>query len=68
MAIARLLLFFVVVISEHYASTPPNVRPPTEQLREQRGAERGLSFFNTVGRVRIIRVARRRPSSPRLER
>ncbi|KAI9457835.1 hypothetical protein HD554DRAFT_2141346 [Boletus coccyginus] len=51
MAMTRLLLFFVVVIAEHYGATPPNVRPPAEQLREQRGLERGLPFFTASGRI-----------------
>ena len=42
MAIARLLLLFVGVAAQQYAVTPPNVRPPTEQLREQHGAEHSV--------------------------
>ena len=52
MAIAKLLLFFVGVVIQQYGFAPPNVRPPTEKLREQRGTERAFPFvYATLGRV-----------------
>ncbi|KAG6377736.1 hypothetical protein JVT61DRAFT_14508 [Boletus reticuloceps] len=44
MAVAKLLLLILGGVAQLYGQTPPNVRPPTEHLREQRGIERGLPF------------------------
>ena len=54
MAIAKLLLFFLQMVALQYGTTPPHGPPPTEQLREQRGAERAISLYTAVGKVRII--------------
>ena len=52
MAIARLLLLFVGVAAQQYAVTPPNIRPPTEQRREQHGAEHSLPLIINSIKVR----------------
>ena len=35
MATVKLLLILVTVPAQFYAGTPPNARPPAEQLRDQ---------------------------------
>ncbi|KAG6377738.1 hypothetical protein JVT61DRAFT_14510 [Boletus reticuloceps] len=45
MAVAKLLLLILGGVAQLHGQTPPNVRPPTEHLREQRGIERGLPFI-----------------------
>ncbi|KAF8127726.1 hypothetical protein EV363DRAFT_1418389, partial [Boletus edulis] len=51
MAVAKLLLLILGGVAQLYGQTPPNVRPPTEHLREQRGIERGLPFIKWLGKV-----------------
>ncbi|KAF8127722.1 hypothetical protein EV363DRAFT_1344473, partial [Boletus edulis] len=51
MAVAKLLLLILSGVAQLYGQTPPNVRPPTEHLREQRGIERGLPFITWLGRA-----------------
>ncbi|KAG8215485.1 hypothetical protein J3R82DRAFT_9116 [Butyriboletus roseoflavus] len=53
MAITKLLLLLVVVIAQLYAATAPNVRPPTEQLREQRGSEHAVPYLTAFIRTLI---------------
>lgn len=52
--ITKLLLLIVGLIAQLHAATPPNVRPPAEQLREQHGAERAVPLFTTFTTVRPL--------------
>jgi len=51
MAVAKLLLLILGGVAHMYGQTPPNMRPPTEHLREQRGLERRLPLVIRLGRV-----------------
>ncbi|KAG6377737.1 hypothetical protein JVT61DRAFT_14509 [Boletus reticuloceps] len=47
----RLLLLIVGVVAQYVGITPPNVHPPNEQLREQRGLERSLDLVLVTLRI-----------------
>ncbi|KAF8553267.1 hypothetical protein OG21DRAFT_1464357 [Imleria badia] len=51
--VTKLLLLIVGVIVQRYGSTPPNVRPPTEQLREQHGVECAVPWITTLARIQL---------------
>lgn len=56
MATTRLLLLLVSAIAQQYAFTAPSARPPSEELRELRGAEHAIPYVVVILSVRI-RVA-----------
>ena len=51
MATVKLLLILVTVPAQFYAGTPPNARPPAEQLRDQSPLERLLPHLSWISKV-----------------
>ncbi|KAG8215324.1 hypothetical protein J3R82DRAFT_8916 [Butyriboletus roseoflavus] len=53
MAAARLFLLLVTAIAQQYAVTSPNARPPSEELRERRGAEHKMPLTIAIMKICI---------------